>query len=581
MVNGEVIRQFYELAELTKLEDGSAQSFRVRAYEKAVHALENLTTDVRTMTSAELKAVDGVGKSTAEKVMEYVTDGVIAKLPALREKYPPEFVAITRIPGVGPKTAVLLRDELDIHNVEDLRTAIANEQVRELPGLGAKSEAKIAKSIERLGLHGKDRRTPIHEALPVARGLVADLEALPAVSKVQYCGSLRRFRETIGDIDIVVAAKKAAPIMEWFVSRPIVEEVIAAGDTKTSVLTAAGLQIDLRVVAPSEFGAAVLYFTGSKAHNIELRQRALDRGWTLNEYALSDQETEDVVASRTEKAIYSALDMAVVPPPLREGQGEVQAAADKALPRLVSYTDLRADLHVHSAWSGDGRSPLEDMLSAQAERGLEYMALTDHGEDLTMNGLSRDRMLEQRELLGELQNDMPAMRILHGCELNIGRDGSLDYDPEFLLGFDYCVASVHSHFDLDAETQTRRIVKAMESPAVNAIGHLSGRRIGKRPGIEFDVDMVLAAAEASGTAIEINGHLERLDATPEVLRHARGTGVVFAIDTDAHHVTELENAYWGVENARRGWVEKKSVVNTWPLQRFLKWVEAKRSWTGP
>ena len=566
-----------ELADLMKLAEGSAQSFRVRAYEKAVDAVRNIPGPIQDMTDKELQSVDGIGKSTANKIREYVDTGLIARLETLRKEYPPDLVELTRIRGLGPKSVVLLRDRLGVNSVSDLRAAIAAEQVRKLPGMGRLSEQKIAGAIERLGLHGKDRRTPIAQAMPVALHLVETLGALPDVRRIDYCGSLRRFRETIGDIDILVASNNAAPVMEAFVTQPAVRDVLGQGDTKSTVVTDSGLQVDLRVVAPSEYGAALLYFTGSKQHNIDLRQRAIARGWLLNEYALSDAELGKVVASRTEKAVYSALGLGVVAPEMREGVGEISAAENGTLPLPVAVEDIRGDLHVHSTWSGDGRSSLEDMVAAAAARGLEYLAMTEHGEDLAINGLSREEVAAQAEVIADLASEYPDTTILHGSELNIDRDGGLDYDDDYLLGFDWCVASVHSHFDLPIAEQTARIIRVMENPAVNVIGHLTGRYIGKRPGIELDVDAVLEAAGETGTGIEINSHLHRLDAPAEILRRAGDfPDVVFVVSTDSHHTTELSNVEWGVRLARRGWVDKRRIANTWPKSRFLDWAGSKR-----
>lgn len=575
--NRELVRVIREYAELLKLEEGSPQAFRVRAYDKAADALGELVEAAAEMTVSELQKLDGIGKATAEKIREYVETGAIAKLEALRKKYPPPLVELTRIPGLGPKTVLLLRDKLNVNNLEDLKSALAAQQLRELPGLGAKSEEKIAKAIDRLGLHGKDRRTPIIKVLPVAGEVVEALRAIPGVKHAEYAGSLRRFSDTIGDVDVLVAATEAGPVMEAFVGLPIVSAVEARGETKTTALTADGLQIDVRVVSPGEFGAAMLYFTGSKAHNIELRQLAIDRGWTLNEYELADVETGKSVAARTENAIYKALGLKFVEPEMREGVGEVAAAAAGKLPRLVAVEDVRGDLHVHSTWSGDGRSSLDDMVRAAAERGLEYIAMTEHGEDLAINGLSREQVKEEAGEIARLREAYPAMTILQGSELNIGPAGSLDYDHDFLMGFDWCVASVHSHFDLPQAEQTERVIKAMSHPAVNVIGHLTGRRIGKRPGIEVDIDAVFDAAADTGTALEINCHLDRLDVPADMLRRARDrTDVTFVISTDSHHVNEFANVQWGVHNARRGWVQKKLVANTWPKERFLKWAAQKR-----
>jgi DNA polymerase (family 10) len=571
-----IIHALKELRVLMTLEEGSPQAFRVRAYDNAIQGLETATGDVASFTEAELVAIKGVGKSTAQKIHEFVDSGTITKLELLRKKYPAEFVNLTRIPGLGPKTLLMLRDKLEVNNLEDLQAAIASERLRDLPGLGAKSEEKIARSIERLGLHGKDARTPIVEALPLARAMVAELGALPEVRQIDYCGSLRRFQEDIGDIDILVSSTKPQPIMDHFVAMGSVSDVIGHGETKSSVLISSGLQVDLRVVLQGEYGAALLYFTGSKTHNIHLRQLAIDRGLLLNEYGLSDIETDKVVASKTEKQIYSRLDLPFIPPTLREDTGEIERAAAGELPNPVQLKDIKGDLHYHTSLSGDGRSTLAEMVAAAAERGYQYVAITDHGEDLTINGASRKQMRAQRTKISKLQDSYPDLTILHGCELNIGKTGSVDYDPDFLLEFDWTVASVHSYFDLDQNQQTERILQAMANPAVNAIGHLSGRYIGRRPGIELDLDAIMEAAAATGTAIEINGALDRLDATPEAIRTGIEHGVTFVIDTDAHHTNEEVRMEYGVLNAQRGWVDKKMVANTWPRARFLKWAKRKR-----
>jgi DNA polymerase (family 10) len=355
-----------------------------------------------------------------------------------------------------------------------------------------------------------------------------------------------------------------------------VTAVIAHGARKSAVLSSSGMQIDVRVVEPGQYGSAALYFTGSKAHNIRLRQLALARGWTLSEYGLTETAGGRVIASATEEGIYAALGLPWIPPELREDNGEIEAAAAGDLPVPISQGDLRGDLHVHTDLSGDGRESLEVMLAAAAARGYEYVAITDHGEDLVLNGVSREEMLAQRSRLGELQRRFPQMALLHGVELNIAPDGSVDYDPAFLTGFDWTVAGVHGQFDLDRDLQTRRVVTAMHNPMVGAIAHLSGRKIGRRPGIDLDVEAVLDAAEETGTALEINCHLDRLDASVEVLRAARGRAVTFLINTDAHDSRELDNTAWGVRHALRGWVDRERIANTWPRRRFAEWAAAKR-----
>ncbi len=576
VTNRDVVAALDELIVLTKLEDQSAQSFRVRAYEAARQSVADLHRDVATMSHADLVAVKGIGKSTADKIVEFVTTGSMQKLEALRASYPPPFVELTRIPGLGPKTLLLLRDRLGIEDLDGLRDAIQREQLRDLPGLGAKTEEKIGKAIERLGMHGKDRRTPAAAAMSVAARVVDAVGAVPGVTAVQYCGSLRRMLETIGDVDVVVAAGDAGPVMDRFVGLGLVHEVVARGDTKAAILTREGLQVDLRVVEPASFGAATLYFTGSKAHNIKLRQLAMDRGWLLNEYALEESESGDVVASATEHEIYAALDLEFIPPPLREDAGEIEAAAAGTLPDLVTEADIKGDLHVHTSLSGDGRMSLEKMVAAAAERGLEYIAITDHGENLAINGISREQLIRQRQRIDRLQGRHPELRILQGSELNIAPDGSVDYDPDTLAGLDWSIASVHSHFDLPAAHQTERLITAMHNPFVGAIGHLSGRMLGRRPGIEFDVDAVLDAAEATGCALEINGALERLDASHDVLVRARERNIVFVIDTDAHHSDDFRRVTWGVGHAQRAWIERRQIANTWPVADFMSWVARRR-----
>jgi len=573
--NREIARVLQELVDLLTMAEGSKQAFRVRAYEKAVAAVQALPEPASEMTAAQLVNVPGIGKSTAAKIREYVDTGRVATILELRERFPTDLMEMTRIPGLGPKTVVLLRDQLDIESVDQLRAAIASDTVQGVPGLGKKSQQKIAAAIERLGLHGKDRRTPIADALPIAQDLVAVLETMPEVSRAQFCGSLRRFRETVADIDIVAASTVPAAVTTAFVDLPIVAEAILRGETKASILTATGLQIDLRVVQPAQYGAATLYFTGSKQHNIELRQRAIDRGLLLNEYGIENTETGEIVASSTEKEIYATLGLDLVPPEVREGIGET---APGALPDLIEVDHIRGDLHVHSTWSGDGRSTLDDMVAAAVGRGLEYIAMTEHGEELRINGLSREEVLAEKVEIERLRERYPELAILRGSELNVAVDGSVDYDPDFLAGYDWCVASVHTHFDLPEAEQTDRVIRAMHNPAVNAIGHLTGRRIGHRPGIDVNARAVFEAAAATGTALEINGHLHRLDVPADLLLQARGVeGLRFTISTDSHHTTEFENLRWGVANARRGWVSRDAVLNTLSLKELLSFVALKRN----
>lgn len=563
-----------ELAKLTSLDEGSPQAFKVRAYENAVAGIEAHPGEIEGLGKSELTKIKGVGGATADKILELGATGSVDKLERLRSEYPPAFVQLTKIPGLGPKTLKMIRAELGVEDIEGLKAAVDAEQLRELPGMGEKSEAKIKSAIDRLGLHGKDRRTPLVEVYGFAIALARRIADIDGVTDAVPCGSLRRFTETIGDIDIVVATEEARAVHETVVAFPEVSEIVGSGDTKTSFLTREGLQVDIRTVSPDQFGSAQLYFTGSKAHNIQLRQKAMDRDLLLSEYGLFDGEV--VVASKTEEDIYKALGLEFIPPPLREGAGEVEAASAGELPELITRDQIRGDLHYHSDRSGDGRSSLEEMVEAARFAAYRYVAFTDHGEDLTINGSNRDEMLAHRDRIRDLNSQHDDLEILFGCELNIGPEGQLDYDAEFRLEFDYCVASIHSHFDLPEERQTARILTALADPSVNAIGHLSGRYVGRRPGVELDIDAVIEGLSITGVALEINGALDRLDATTEVTRRAMAGGVDFVIGTDSHHTSDLRRMDYGVLYAQRGWVTTGRVVNTMSTDDFMEWVGRRR-----
>jgi DNA polymerase (family 10) len=569
----DVLDMLHELSELTILEEGDPNSFRVRAYESAAQSITAQASDLGKLTVQELQKIEGVGKSTAEKIRELIETGKVAKLEGLRQKHPPAVVALLRIQGLGPKAVKRLRAELGVGSIDDLRRVLAEHKLRDLKGFGQKSEENLTRALDRLEQQGSIGRTPISVALPLARRIVARLAELPGVTHASTCGSLRRFSETIGDVDILVAAGDPEPVMDAVVALPAVDSVLGRGPSKTSILTRRGTQVDVRVVAPAQLGAALLYFTGSKGHNIKLRQRALAREWTLNEYALSEIEGGKVIARETEEEIYRALGLAFIPPVLREDAGEIEAAGTGTLPRPIGA--LCGDFHLHTTTSGDGRSSLEEMVAAAVARGYRVLAVTDHAEG-TLSGVGRDAFLEQRARLRALQAQLgDKLRLLHGVELNIGPAGELDYDLEFRRSFDWCVASVHDRFDLDRAAQTRRIVTAMQDPAVRMIGHPSARMIGGRPPIDLDYDQVFAAAEATGTALEVNGGLPRLDLSVEALRRAAGRNLTFLLTSDAHHAGELERVDYATLNAERAWLDRERVANAWGADRLLSWLDRK------
>ncbi len=441
-----------------------------------------------------------------------------------------------------------------------------------------KSEEKLAHALARLDEQGSVDRTPISVALPLAERTVARLLEVPGVTHASYAGSLRRFSETVGDIDIVVAAKDATPVMEALVSMSFVEHDPRAGeDTRTGVVTRRGTQIDLRVVAASQLGAARLYFTGSKGHNIKLRQRALTRGWTLNEYALCEIEGGKVVASsETEEQIYAALGLPWIAPVLREDAGEIEAAEKGTLPRPMG--PVLGDFHVHTALSGDGKSSLADVVAAAKKTRVRRDRDHRSRRGDPHLGVGREAFLDQRAKLRALQRELgDSIRVLHGVELNIGPAGELDYDPELRATFDFCIASVHDHFDLDRAAQTKRVVAAMRDPSVRMIGHLSARMIGGRPPIELDLPAILAAAEETGTALEVNGGLPRLDMSVDALRSARASKVTFVLTSDAHHEDELERVRYAALNAERAWIDPERIANARGAERLLAWTEEKKA----
>jgi DNA polymerase (family X) len=583
-VNEDLRRCFAEIAALLAL-DG-ADRFRVRAYERAADAIAAARVDLGTLPPEELATLDGIGASTAKKITEHLTTGSIGMLDDLRAKVPPGVVELVRIPGLGPKTARLIHDALGVDSVEALREAIDAGQLEGLPGLGKKTADNLRESIRRIG--AKDTgRVPAADALGVAEELVDQLRALPQALEVAYAGSLRRMRETIGDIDVLVASDDPAPVMEAFRASPLVREVLAAGEKKTSVLTVRDLQADLRVVEPAAWGAALVYFTGSKAHNVRIRERAVRRDLLLNEYGLYRRvEAEDGsvsagerLASRTEADVYAALGLAEVPAPMREDTGEVDAAASGALPRVVTLGDVRGDLHGHSDWSGDGKAGLEAMVEAAAAKGYAYWAVTDHAIGLPMNGIDVEQILARRRAIAEVQQRVE-LRILDGMELNIGIDGGLDFDDDVLLSFDWNVASVHTLMQRPQAEQTERIIRAMQHPAVHAIGHPTGRKVGVRPGYEIDLDAILDAARETGTALEVNASPRRLDLSGDMVRRAVEAGVTLTISCDAHSVGDLDLMRYGVATAQRGWATPADVLNCRDLEGLLAFTAAKRERHG-
>ncbi|WP_432969256.1 DNA polymerase/3'-5' exonuclease PolX [Dactylosporangium sp. CA-233914] len=569
--NDAVAAMLQEYADLLTVTGG--EQFKTRVYEKAARAVAGHQVDVATLDAGGLRQIPGVGASIADKIAEYLHNGHLAAMDTLREQVSGGVLELTRIPTLGPKRAVQLHDELGVDSIDELRDAIVAGKLEGHRGFGARAAENILHGIEVLERsHG---RVLLSAATAAAEQVVEVLRGVPGCLRCTWAGSLRRFRETVGDVDVLAAASEPGPLMDAFTRLPSVDDVLAKGATKSSVRLQGDLQVDLRVVPLASWGAALQYFTGSKPHNVRVREIAVRAGFKLSEYGLFRVEDGSLVASETEEVVYERLGLQWVPPPLREDRGEVEAAREGALPALVSAADIRGDLHTHTDLT-DGVAPLAEMVAAARARGYEYYAVTDHAKNMPMQRMTDEKMLAQRRELRELASAGGPV-LLHGTELNIGPDGEVDWPDEFLRGFDLCVASVHSHFTQPAEQLTRRLVRACENPYVTVLGHPTTRLIGKRPPLDADFDAVLAAAARTGTIVEINSFPDRLDLPDELILRAKRHGVRFAIDTDAHAPVHLDHLRYGIGTAQRGWLTADDVVNTWPIERLRACIETKRA----
>jgi DNA polymerase (family 10) len=557
-----------EYAELFVMTGGDP--FRARVYGKAARAIAGYPQDVSGLPSAALLRIDGVGKSIAAKVGEVTATGTFAELEELRATIPDGVRRLTKIPALGPRRALQLYRELQISSPEQLRDAITSGQLNDLKGFGSKSAEKLLRGIELLASAGD--RVLLNVAAETAAAVIEAVGAMPGCQRIAPAGSLRRARESIGDVDVLAAAEDSAPLMAALTAMPEAAEVIASGPTKTSIRTAAGLQVDLRVVPLDAWGAALQYFTGSQEHNVRIRELAVRRKLKLSEYGLFDTETGQLIVSRTEEEVYERLGMQWIPPTLREDNGEVAAALKGDLPDVVTLDDVRGDLHSHTNLT-DGQASLEDMVTAARAGGYQYYAITDHAPDLVMQRMTDEKMLAQREQVRQLAARLRAdggrpMELLHGTELNIAPDGSVDWPAGFLAGFDVCVASVHSHFDQPRAEMTRRFITACQNPYVNVIGHPLTRKIGRRPPVDVDLAELYRACAETGTALEVNAHPARLDLPSAHIKAARDAGVKFAIDTDSHSLRDLTYLQYGIATAQRGWLTPDDVITTWPLHRL-------------
>ncbi len=553
------------------LEIRGANTFRVRAFRNAARRVDSLTTDVGELVeSGEISKVRGIGKGIAGVLGEFVAKGRVDEYEEMRAEIPDSVFEMLLIPGLGPKTAATLYNKHGIDSVDALEAAARAGELAGIRTIGAKRQARLLRELGRFRERIARRR--LGDVLPIAERLIAHVEAAPGVQTVQYAGSLRRGRETIGDLDILAAAADPGPVMEHFIAAEDVEEVVGTGGTKTAVLVGGGFQVDLLVVAPDEFGAALAYFTGSKEHNIEIRARALQRGLSLNERGFLDSEIGQRRPAATEEDVYAAVDLPWIDPALRENRGEIEAAEAATLPRLIELGDIRGELHGHSLWS-DGAASIGQMVDVARGRGLAYFAVTDHsGSLLVANGLSPERLAEQAKEIAWEREASSDVRLLHGSEVEILADGRLDFSDEILASLDVVVASVHSNFNQPPEQMTERLIAAIQNPHVDIIGHPTGRMLGLRDGYTFDVEAVLQAAAATGTALEINAAPERLDLDDTTARRAAELGAPISINSDAHHPDSLANMRYGVLTARRAWLRAADVINALSLDDLLAWL---------
>ena len=582
MENLDVARTLTELADLLEIQ--GASPFRIRAYRNAVNTINSLSRPLKDMVAAgeDLTELPGVGKSVAKYIGEFLTSGSISRLEEVSAEFPRSLVQLMRLDGVGPKKARKLFEELDVRTVDDLAAELEAGRVQTLDGFGVKSAAKILDAIEDHKKH--TGRFQIRETERLIAGLLEHMQSAPGVARIELAGSLRRRKETIGDVDILAELDgDGTPVVDHFVSFSGAQRVVGAGSTKGSIVLHSGLQVDLRVIPSRSFGAALQYFSGSKEHNVAVRSRAVRQGLRVNEWGVFRvPETEDDepigkedgerLAGDTEQSVYEVLGMSWVPPELRENRGEVEAACEDELPELVSLEDIRGDLQMHSTWS-DGKASVEEMARSCLERGYEYFALTDHSQAMAMvQGLTPERAREQWAEIEQVQELVPGIRILKSVEVDILKDGSLDMPDDVLEQLDVLVISVHSFMDQNKKTMTDRVLRAMQHPSADILAHPTGRIINRREPFELDVEAVLEAAADLSVAVELNANPNRLDFSDVHVHRAKELAVPVVISTDAHSLRGLADMRFGVDQARRGWLEASDVLNTRSVEEMMGWL---------
>ena len=569
--NADIADKFNQVANLLAIEGGN--TFRIRAYRRAARNISNLSRNVSHMVEEgdDLTKLIGIGDDLADKIEEMVETGELGLLKKLKERVPQGLLEMLKISGLGPKRVRELHEQLGITSLEELKEAAENERIRELDGFGEKTEAKIREGISKLG--EGESRTLLYVAEQRVEPLLEYLESSESITRTVVAGSYRRRKETVGDIDILMVCYDKTEAMEHFVGYEDVEEVSAHGRDKSTVFLRSGLQVDARAVGEESFGAALHYFTGSQAHNVAIRDRGVGEGLKINEYGVFKKESEERIGGEAEKEVFESVGLTYIPPELREDRGEIDAAEEGYLPELIGVQDVKGDLQSHTTAS-DGQNTLEEMAVAAKERGLEYLAVTDHSKKVTVaNGLDEERLSDQIDEIEQFNDNHEAIRLLRSSEVDILEDGSLDLSDEILERLDVCIIAVHSRFNLPEEEQTERIVKAMHHPNAHILAHPTGRLINEREPYDVDMERVIEAAKDTGTIMEVNASPHRLDMADNHCKMAKEKGVKVAISTDAHSTEELNMMKYGVWQARRGWLEAEDVVNTmsWPdLENLLQ-----------
>ena len=569
MTNRDAALVLEHIADILELLDESR--FKVIAYRKAANVVESLTQDINEIADAKkLQKLPGIGTHTAERLEQLLKTGRMRYYEELKLKVPPGLVELTKIRGLGPKTAVVLYEKLGITSVGELQQAVKEHKIREVKGLGAKTEENIAKNIEELEKH--EERILLAEAYPIASEILRQLKGQPFVIDAEMAGSLRRMRRTIGDIDLLASSNEPAKVMDYFTGLPFAVGVEAKGKTKSTITHRSGRKVDLRVVSPDEWGSALQYFTGSKEHSVHLRGLAKDSGLKISEYGIFEVKSGRRLGGRTEDEIYSRLNLPVFEPEIREDKGEIELAYEGQLPELIKLEDIKGDLHIHTKKS-DGLNSIEEMAVRAKELGYSYICICDHGGNLKVaGGLSADELKKQIEYIKRLNKKEKDFRILVGAELNIDNEGNVDYEDRLLERLDFVIASIHTGFNQPKEQLTNRMLSAINNPHIDLIGHPTAEVLNQRPSYALDLGAIFKAASKSNTILELNSYPNRLDLRADYLREAKRQGAKIAINTDAHNYNHLDFMFYGVAIARRGWLEKEDVVNTWPLEKLLRFV---------